>query len=115
MKMFILLFWRYKRMNTSRFYFPARKAMIITVAFLIICLSFLWIALKFGFGLNIISGTFYRQGVSLLEGQVILPVFFVFLSVLVGAGLQKRIIFAEKRRNQYAIIIEIMIPLCICL
>ncbi len=97
-------------MNTSRFYFPARKAMIITVAFLILSLSFLWIALKFGFGLNIISGTFYRQGVSLLEGQVILPVFSVFLSVLVGAGLQKRIIFAEKRRNQYAIIIEIMIP-----
>jgi hypothetical protein len=113
MQMFILLFWRYKRMNTSRFYFPARKAMIITVAFLILSLSFLWIALKFGFGLNIISGTFYRQGVSLLEGQVILPVFSVFLSVLVGAGLQKRIIFAEKRRNQYAIIIEIMFPLCI--
>ena len=112
-QMFIFLFLRNSRTITNQFTFPTRKTIFITIVFFIFSLFFLWIALRFGFGLTIISGTFYRQGVSLLEGQIILPVLFVFLTILIGAALQNKVKFIGKERNQIQKIIQILIPLCI--
>lgn len=47
-------------------------------------------ALKSGMGLEIISGTFYRQGVSLLEGQIVLPLLALFPILLGMTLLEKR-------------------------
>lgn len=46
----------------------------------------LWaLALKSGLGLSILSGTFYRQGVSLLEGPLILGIWGLFPLMVLGA------------------------------
>lgn len=65
-----------------------RKARIplIAAAFVFLLITGLrFFALKTGFGLEPVSGTFYRQGVSILEGPLILPLLIVApLMILVG-------------------------------
>lgn len=47
-------------------------------------------ALKTGFGLEAVSGTFYRQGVSILEGPLILPLLIVALLMILAGELSAR-------------------------
>lgn len=55
------------------------------------------LALKFGWGLSTISGTFYRQGVSLLEGHLVYPLLVLFPLMLIGVVLQKHTRFFNRR------------------
>lgn len=45
------------------------------------------LSLRTGIGLDAISGTFYRQGVSLLEGHLIVPLLFLYLLLPLFMGL----------------------------
>ncbi len=98
---FILLFLRYKtRRGLSAPCTKQKKAIFLAVAVFLLSVSGILLSLKTGLGLEIISGTFYRQGVSLLEGQFILPLLIVFPIMITMAALQKRLsVSAEQKRD----------------
>lgn len=67
-------------------------------------------ALQTGVGLEIISGTFYRQGVSLLEGQLILPVLILFPILILSALVYKRTAPFWQRNERLKKILGGLIP-----
>ena len=55
-----------------------KNGVIAGLLFLFIALALIGVSFITKWGLSCISGTFYRQGVSLLEGQLVLPILFLF-------------------------------------
>lgn len=62
-------------------------------------------ALRTGLGLHIISGTFYRQGVSILEGHLIFPLLILFPIIGLITFLQSRLLkkkaISEKNQKNF--------------
>ena len=58
--------------------FSSTSALIWGIVIFLLMTGAIYYALKTGNGLDPISGTFYRQGVSLLEGQLIVPLLFLY-------------------------------------
>ena len=73
----------------------------------------IFFSIRTGLGLEIISGTFYRQGVSLLEGQIILPIFIIFPILIIMAVVQKNIFSSKIYNYKLKHIIPVLISLII--
>ncbi len=81
----VLLMLLFKRESSDKQFFPVNLRLTAAALFGTLGLYGLTrLSLSTGLGLNVISGTFYRQGVSLLEGQLIVPllVFFSFMLIV---------------------------------
>lgn len=59
-----------------------RTALLQLIGFTIF-IAFIQFSLNTGLGMTAISGAFYRQGVSLLEGQLLIPLLLIFALMLV--------------------------------
>ncbi len=73
----VLLLQKFQEM--CRFQTGSVSALVWGAILLAAMTGALALALSTGIGLDPISGTFYRQGVSLLEGQLIVPLLFLYL------------------------------------
>lgn len=60
------------------YHFSSAAALIWGCVFFLFASGMILLALKSGTGLDPISGTFYRQGVSLLEGHIFLPLLLAY-------------------------------------
>ncbi|HQG88873.1 MAG TPA: hypothetical protein PKX80_05115 [Flexilinea sp.] len=81
-----------------------RKTLIWAVTCGILLIFLIVFALKTGLGLHIISGTFYRQGVSILEGHLIFPLLILFpiiglITFLQSRFLKKKAISEKGQKN----------------
>ena len=64
--------------NLLHYQISSIPALISGLVLFLLMSGGIFYALSTGTGLNPISGTFYRQGVSLLEGQLIVPLLFLY-------------------------------------
>lgn len=85
--------WKYQLSSTA--------ALIWGVVILILMSGSFYIAITTGLGLESQSRTFYRQGVSLLEGHLLIPLFAIYLFLPVFS------IFEEKLSGKKAIVFSV--------
>lgn len=96
---FLLLFFETKR----KIQFFSKGTIGFAILFLLIS-GCLFLAFRKEWGLECISKTFYRQGVSLLEGHLVIPLLVLFPLLIIG------ILFESRTHNKYfSIIISIAV------
>ncbi len=96
---FLLLLFETKR----KIPFSPKGTIVFGLLFLLIS-SCLFLAFRKGWGLECISKTFYRQGVSLLEGHLVIPLLVLFPLLIIG------FLFEKRTNNKYfSIIISIVV------
>lgn len=79
----LLLIWaKIEKSKGSVLHGWLRTALLQLLGFTVF-IAFIQFSLSSGLGLTTISGTFYRQGVSLLEGQLLIPLLLIFALMLV--------------------------------
>lgn len=99
--------------NKTKIFSAVKPVLLTSGICLFLLMLMIFCSIQTGLGLEIISGTFYRQGVSLLEGQIILPIMILFPVFLIFAVVKKNVSLSENYVHRLKHIIPVMISLII--